>query len=172
MCRQKDSKTVQGCALKTRSPCCAGYEFIFRLPPKNKSVLHADGLKKSLRRIFIAAALERRTANHHPCPLLKGGGLWGGKTNTLRSAAWLSASPNTPRVLLSVYSCQPIRAPFPPRERGWGKGQMRLRLPWEQFCAQYGLIFDCRQKSIRIQHSQRQGSWGRAPSVFWFLLHE
>ena len=82
MCRQKDAKTVQGCALKTRSPCCAGYEFIFRLPPKNKSVLHADGLKKSLRRIFIAAALERRTANHHPCPFLGGGGLWGKKVNT------------------------------------------------------------------------------------------
>ena len=78
LCRQKDAKTVQGCALKTRSPCCAGYEFIFRLPPKNKSVLHADGLKKSLRRIFIAAALERRTANHHPCPLLGGGGLGDG----------------------------------------------------------------------------------------------
>ena len=87
MCRQKDAKTVQGCALKTRSPCCAGYEFIFRLPPKNKSVLHADWLKKCLRRIFIAAALERRTANHHPCPLLKGGELWGRKANTLRSAA-------------------------------------------------------------------------------------
>ena len=55
---------------------------------------------------------------------------------------------------------------------GGGKGQIRLWLPWERFCAQYGLIFDCRQKSIRIQHSQRQGSWGRAPSVFWFLLHE
>ena len=24
MCRQKDAKTVQGCALKTRSPCCTG----------------------------------------------------------------------------------------------------------------------------------------------------
>ena len=124
LCRQKDAKTVQGCALKTRSPCCVGYEFIFRLPPKNKSVLHADGLKKSLRRIFIAAALERRTANHHPCPLLGGGGLGGGKANTLRSAAWLSASPNTPRVLLSVYSCQPIRAPFPPSGKGvGGKGR-------------------------------------------------
>ena len=28
------------------APCCAGYEFIFRLLPKNKSVLHADGLYK------------------------------------------------------------------------------------------------------------------------------
>ena len=101
---------------------CAGYERHFSA--KKPSVLHADGLKKSLRRIFIAAALERRTANHHPCPLLGGGGLWGGKTNTLRSAAWLSASPNTPRVLLSVYSCQPIRAPFPPSGKGvGGKGR-------------------------------------------------
>ena len=79
MCRQKDAKTVQGCALKTRSPCCAGYERHFSA--KKPSVLHADGLKKSLRRIFIAAALERRTANHHPCPLLKGGGLWGKQRN-------------------------------------------------------------------------------------------
>ena len=69
-----------------------------------------------------------------------------------------------------------ITSPSEPLSRigkgGGGKGQIRLRLPWERFCAQYGLIFDCRQKSIRIQHSQRQGSWGRAPSVFWFLLHE
>ena len=82
MCRQKDAKTVQGCALKTRSPCCAGYGFGFFGYEKSKSVLHADGLKKSLRRIFIAAALERRTANHHPCPLLKGGGLGGKQLNT------------------------------------------------------------------------------------------
>ena len=58
------------------------------------------------------------------------------------------------------------------RERGWGERADALRLPWERFCAQYGLIFGSRRKSIRIQHSQRQGSWGRAPSVFWFLLHE
>ena len=55
---------------------------------------------------------------------------------------------------------------------GGGKGQMRLRLPWERICAQYGLIFGSRRKSIRIQHCQRRGSWGSAPSVFWFLLHE
>ena len=58
------------------------------------------------------------------------------------------------------------------RERGWGERANALWLPWERFCAQYGLIFGSRRKSIRIQHSQRQGSWGRAPSVFWFLLHE
>ena len=103
---------------------CAGYGFRFFWGEKSKSVLHADGLQRCLRHIFIAAALERRTANHHPCPLLGGGGLWGRKTNTLRSAAWLSASPNAPRVLLSVYSCQPIRAPFPPSGKGvGGKGR-------------------------------------------------
>ena len=59
---------------------CAGYERHFSA--KKPSVLHADGLQKCLRRIFIAAALERRTANHHPCPLLGGGELWGGKANT------------------------------------------------------------------------------------------
>ena len=58
------------------------------------------------------------------------------------------------------------------RERGWGERADALRLPWERFCAQYGLIYGGSRKSIRIQHSQRQGSWGSAPSVFWFLLHE
>ena len=188
MCRQKDAKTVQGCALKTRSPCCAGYGFGFFGCEKSKSVLHADGLKKSLRRIFIAAALERRTANHHPCPLLKGGELRGRKANNLRSAAHLSAShgpapqpprpspsasPNIPR----ASDCRPdFASPSGPlsrhRERGWGERADALRLPWERFCAQYGLILDCRPKSIRIQHSQRQGSWGSAPSVFCLLLYE
>ena len=141
LCRQKDAKAVQGCALKTRSPCCAGYEFRFFGHEKSESVLHADGLKKSLRRIFIAAALERRTANHHPCPLLKGGGLRGRKANNLRSAAHLSAnhspapqpprpspsaSPNIPR----APNCRPALArPSEPLSRlgkgGGGKGQMR-----------------------------------------------
>ena len=31
------------------------------------------------------------------------------------------ASPNTPRVSFSVPTRLPIRAPFPPRERGWGE---------------------------------------------------
>ena len=58
------------------------------------------------------------------------------------------------------------------RERGWGERADALRLPWERFCAGYGLIFGSRRKSIRIQHSQRQGSWGSAPSVFCLLLYE
>ena len=44
------------------------------------------------------------------------------------------------------------------RERGWGERANALRLPWERFCAQYGLIFGSCRKSIRIQHSQRPGS--------------
>ena len=60
-------------------------------------------------------------------------------------------------------------SPFPAIGKGGGgKGQIRPWLPWERFCAQYGLIFGSRRKSIRIQHSQRQGSWGSAPSVFWY----
>ena len=78
--RVKGTKTRLGLCPKTPVACSAGYERHFSA--KKPSVLHADGLKKSLRRIFIAAALERRTANHHPCPLLGGGELWGRKTNT------------------------------------------------------------------------------------------
>ena len=32
---------------------------------------------------------------------------------------------------------------------GGGKGQMRLRLPWERFCAQYGLISGSRNELSR-----------------------
>ena len=75
------------------------------------------------------------------------------------------------RTAALILSAHP--GPFPAIGKGGGgKGQMRLRLPWERFCAQYGLIYGGSRKSIRIQHSQRQGSWGSAPSVFWFLLHE
>ena len=63
-----------------------------------------------------------------------------------------------------------VASPSEPLSRhgkgGGGKGQIRPWLPLERFCAQYGLIFGSRWKAIRIQHSQRQGSWGRAPSVF------
>ena len=90
------------------SPCCAGYERHFSA--KKPSVLHADGLEKCLRRIFIAAALERRTANHHPCPLLRGGELRGGKANNLRSAAHLSASHSpyrlaVPEKIFALFVC-------------------------------------------------------------------
>ena len=52
--------------------CSAGYERC-----EASSVLRTDTLQRCLRRIFIAPALERRRANHHPCPRLKGGELWG-----------------------------------------------------------------------------------------------
>ena len=42
-------------------------------------------------------------------------------TITMGQRLAVFASPNTPRASLSVYSCQPIRAPFPRRERGWGE---------------------------------------------------
>ena len=61
-----------------------------------------------------------------------------------------------PRALLSVSNRQPIRAPFPHRERGWGERANALRLLWERICAQYGLNFGSRRNSIRIQHCKRQ----------------
>ena len=159
MCRQKDAKTVQGCALKTRSPCCAGYGFRFFGYEKSESVLHADGLKKSLRRIFIAAALERRTANHLPCPLLRGGELRGRKANNLRSAAWLSANPNIPRApncrLDFISPSEPLSRH---RERGWGERADALRLPWERICAQYGFRFFVGEKSKSV--SSTASDWG------------
>ena len=52
------------------------------------------------------------------------------------------ASPNTPRIMLSVPNYQPIRAPFPPSGKGvGGKGRCCRRLLWERFCAQYGFVF-------------------------------
>ena len=133
MCRQKDAKTVQGCALKTRSPCCAGYEFEFFSIEKSKSVLHADGLKKSLRRIFIAPALECGRANHHPCPLLKGGELRGRKANNLRSAAHLSANhspaPQPPRPIPSTGNCKPSPNPTPPPPSPCGLASLALKSP-------------------------------------------
>ena len=73
--QRSGDKNVSQTPLK---PICVQYGFRFFGYEKSKSVLHADGLKKSLRRIFIAPALECGRANHHPCPLLKGGGLGGG----------------------------------------------------------------------------------------------
>ena len=43
-------------------------------------------------------------------------------------------------------------APPPLRGRGTGRGQMRLRLPWERICAQYGRCFSI----VRIQHCKRR----------------
>ena len=79
MCRQKDAKTVQGCALKTRSPCCAGYGFRFFGYEKSKSVLHADGLQKCLRRILspLRWSAERRTTT--PVPSSEEGNYGAGK---------------------------------------------------------------------------------------------
>ena len=43
------------------------------------------------------------------------------------------------------YSRFIVASPSGPLSRGGkgggGKGQMRLRLPWERFCAQYGFVF-------------------------------
>ena len=135
MCRQKDAKTVQGCALKTRSPCCAGAQ---NGEPPPLSPPPRRGTRGWINKYFKVGGLRFLQA----------------LTPRERCSRFIVASPSGPLSRLG--------------KGGGGKGQMRLRLPWERFCAQYGLILDCRQKSIRIQHSQRQGSWGSAPSVFWY----
>ena len=58
------------------------------------------------------------------------------------------------------------------RERGWGEWADTPVATLGAILCAVRIDFGSRRKSIRIQHSQRQGSWGRAPSVFWFLLHE
>ena len=53
------------------------------------------------------------------------------------------------------YSQFIVASPSGPLSRGGkgggGKGQMRLRLPWERICAQYGRCFCI----VRIQHCKR-----------------
>ena len=50
-------------------------------------------------------------------------------------------------------------APPPLRGRGTGRGQMRLRLPWERICAQYGFGFFAPEKSkfVSSTASDRKG---------------
>ena len=136
MCRQKDAKTVQGCALKTRSPCCAGAQ---NGEPPPLSPPQRRGTRGRVNNYFKVDSLRLLQALTYP--------------ECRTAALHLPAHPS----------------PFPAIGKGGGgKEQIRPWLPWERFCAQYGLIFGSRRKSIRIQHSQRQGSWGRAPSVFWY----
>ena len=158
------------------SPCCAGYER--RFSTKKPSVLHADGLNKVSQMHLPPPGLPRFGGGERPPFLCKPPA-----PLTITTSQRLIFRPiivphhnhrdPPPPQALTPRECYPrtlIISPSEPLSRigkgGGGKGQMRLRLPWERFCAQYGLILDCRQKSIRIQHSQRPGSWGSAPSVF------
>ena len=51
---------------------------------------------------------------------------------------------------------------------GGGKGQMLPQATLGAILCAVRICFfrSLREKQIRIQHSQRQGSWGSAPSVF------
>ena len=102
-----------------RSPCCAGYER--RFSAKKPSVLHADGLNKVSQMHLPPPNLPRFGGGERPPFLCKPPAPL---TITMGQRLTVFASPNTPRVLLSVYSCQPIRAPFPPSGKGvGGKGR-------------------------------------------------
>ena len=78
-------------------------------------------------------------------------------TITMGQRLVLFASP----ISLRVIDCRlNLSRPSEPLSRigkgGGGKGQIRLWLPWERICAQYGLNFGSRRNSIRIQHCKRQ----------------
>ena len=49
------------------------------------------------------------------------------------------------------------------RERGWGERADALRLPWERFCAQYGLIFGSRRKINPYPAQPATGVLGQRP---------
>ena len=49
------------------------------------------------------------------------------------------------------------------RERGWGERANALRLPWERFCAQYGLIFGSRRKINPYPAQPATGVLGQRP---------
>ena len=59
------------------------------------------------------------------------------------------------------------------RERGWGERADALRLPWERFCAQYGLIFGSTvNQSVSSTASDR--GLGAAPQAYfaYFCTHK
>ena len=75
------------------------------------------------------------------------------------------------------YSRFIVASPSGPLSRGGkgggGKGQMRLRLPWERFCAQYGLIFGSAvNQSVSSTASDR--GLGAAPQAYfaYFCTHK
>ena len=98
------------------APCCAGYER--RFSAKKPSVLHADGLYKVSVTHLPPPGLPRFGGGERPPFLCKPIAML---TITMGRRRAVFASPNTPRTLLSICNCQPIRAPFPHRERGWGE---------------------------------------------------
>ena len=101
------------------TPCCAGYER--RFSAKKPSVLHADGLNKVSQMHLPPPNLPRFGGGERPPFLCKPPAPL---TITMGQRLAVFASPNTPRALLSVFNCPPIRAPFPPSGKGvGGKGR-------------------------------------------------
>ncbi len=101
------------------APCCAGYER--RFSAKKPSVLHADGLNKVSQMHLPPPSLPRFGGGERPPFLCKP---IAPLTITMGQRLGSLQALTTPRALLSVYSCQPIRAPFPPSGKGvGGKGR-------------------------------------------------
>ena len=164
------------------APCCAGYER--RFSTKKPSVLHADGLNKVSQMHLPPPGLPRFGGGERPPFLCKPPApltITMGQRPIYRPI--IVPHPNhrdppppqalTPREL--DYSPDFAR-PSGPLSRlgtgGGGKGQMLPQATLRAILCAVRIDFGSRRKSIRIQHSQRQGSWGSAPSVFCLLLYE
>ena len=115
MCRQKDAKAVQGCALKTRRT---------GTPARNGCAVPDRGLNgayKVSQMHLPPPNLPRFGGGERPPLLCKPPAPL---TITLGQRLAVFASPNTPSDRLPPCTCPPIRAPFPPSGKGvGGKGR-------------------------------------------------
>ena len=152
-----------------RSPCCAGYER--RFSAKKPSVLHADGLNKVSQMHLPPPGLPRFGGGERPPFLCKPPTPL---TITMSLRLVLSTSPISLRALNFPFS---IASPSGPLSRigkgGGGKGQIRLWLPWERICAQYGLISaPAVNQSVSSTASDR--GLGAAPQAYfaYFCTHK
>ena len=141
----------------------AGYERHFSA--KKPSVLHADGLKKSLRRIFIAAALsaERRTTT--PVPSSEEGNYGAGKQilSNLRLARCKAADPWLWLAGLAVCSKRE-GVPLPRSGGGW-EGANAPAAPYK-----HRLAHAPGRRSRSGRAFRCVGVLGFTPSRFWALL--
>ena len=158
------------------APCCAGYERRFSV--KKPSVLHADGLNKVSVTHLPPPGLPRFGGGERPpflCKLPAPLTITMGRRLIFRPIIVPHPNHRDPPPLQALtprecYSRFLVASPSGPLSRlgkgGGGKGQMLPQATLGAILCAVRIDFGFCRKSIRIQHSQRQGSWGSAPSVF------
>ena len=151
-------------------------------------------LIRCLRRIFIAPALERRRANHHPCPRLKGGELWGKLSKyftVCKTASSANRSPcrlAVPEKIFALLACSIFSTAAGEGPSGQITACSTHRLGSVTSCYRFAVTpIKCAAGALKAYLRCRtddafasfvssrslsvRGSWGTAPSVFWFLLY-